>query len=420
MLLEARDPAEGRVSALLGGVREAWLTTRLGEYMPVTWMSYALDRALWGLDPFGYHLTSVLLHALAALSLYRLALLLMPAGLPWIEGAAALAALAFALHPLRVEPVAWASARGTVLGTLFALLAVVAYVAGARRWPRRALPARWLGLSLILYVVSLLARSTGAVVPAVLVLLDVYPLRRLGAGRGGLTATAVLPIWREKLWYAIPALASGVAALLARSWSGDPQRTIAAGAGPRGGRRALRAGLLPVEDRRALRAVPGVRAARGRRGALGAPPGRGRHHGRDHREPHAPAAPDPGGAGRLACWPGAPIARVRARSGQPGPPRRRPLQLCRRRPLDDPGRRRRDRALVGRLEAALEGRDRAGRRPDPDGAELPGARSRADRSRCGAIPPACGATRRPRPRHRPWRASTWPWSGSARGASPRR
>ena len=167
-------------------LRGAWATHLLGEYMPVTWTSYALDRALWDLDARGYHLTSRVLHAGAALAVYAVAWRLLGSA----RGeklddrgravAAAIAALAFGVHPLRAEPVGWVSARGTVLGGLLFVLAVLVYLTG---WERgRAggrVPGAWLAGVAGLFVASVLARATGLVLPALLLLLDIYPLRRI-------------------------------------------------------------------------------------------------------------------------------------------------------------------------------------------------------------------------------------------------
>src|SRR6185295_13649095 len=109
-----------------------------GEYMPITWMSYGLDRSLWGDASSGYHLTSLLLHAMTALAVMTLARHVLRHALDPREGlddsevwiGATVAALSFAVHPLRVEPVAWVSARGTVLGGLFLVLSVLAVAMG--------------------------------------------------------------------------------------------------------------------------------------------------------------------------------------------------------------------------------------------------------------------------------------------------
>src|SRR6185369_9475232 len=108
---------------------------------------------LWGDASSGYHVTSLLLHAMTALAVMALArhFLLHALGPEsgtqgsdlWIG--ATVAALSFAVHPLRVEPVAWVSARGTVLGGLFLVLSVLVYVMGWERGGAKTrIPTRWL------------------------------------------------------------------------------------------------------------------------------------------------------------------------------------------------------------------------------------------------------------------------------------
>jgi hypothetical protein len=204
-------------------LRYAWTSHLLGEFMPVTWMSYSLDRSLWDLHAPGYHLTNLLLHVLATLAVFALGRRLLGhalgadgPGRAAVDVGAAAAALLFAVHPLRVEPVAWVSARGTVLGGLLLVLSVLVYVAGWERGRKTGgVPSTWLAGSLVLFAASLLARATGLVLPAVLVVLDVYPLRRLGGQPGGQSGgqpggqpggwsgPAARRVWAEKAAFAV-------------------------------------------------------------------------------------------------------------------------------------------------------------------------------------------------------------------------
>ncbi len=188
-----------------------------GEYWcnywaPLTWLSLALDRAIWGLDPVGYHLTNVVLHALNAGMFLLLSLQLVRAHLAPGDSAgrddrrerfalvgSVLAALVFALHPLRVESVAWATERKDVLALFFGLPAVMAYVRYARsaaqraeRQPRFARAVLGFaaspryGVALLLFCLSLLSKQLLVTLPAILLILDWFPLRRLreaGAAR---------------------------------------------------------------------------------------------------------------------------------------------------------------------------------------------------------------------------------------------
>jgi protein O-mannosyl-transferase len=203
----------------------AWSGHLLGEFMPVTWMSYTLDRSLWGLHAPGYHLTSLILHVLAAVAVFALARTLLRHALgadapdrAAVDVGAATAALVFAVHPLRVEAVAWVSARGTVLGGLLLVLAVLAYLAGWNRGRANgSVPVAWLAVSMGFFVVSLLARATGLVLPAVLLVLDVYPLRRIGGESGGWWGPLARRAWGEKAAFAVIGALATPMGFLARS-----------------------------------------------------------------------------------------------------------------------------------------------------------------------------------------------------------
>jgi Tfp pilus assembly protein PilF len=186
-------------------LRWAWTNFLLGVYQPLAWMLLEVQYAIWELDPWGYHFVSLLLHALNAALLYLLTVRLIgrsePAlcsDQPWRSNAcAALAAVLFAVHPLRTEVIAWASCQPYLLCATFCLLSVLAYL---RAVPESTSPARrgWLVASMLFYAAALLCKAMAAALPAVLVVLDVYPLRRLGGGRGRWFGRAVRGVWYEK------------------------------------------------------------------------------------------------------------------------------------------------------------------------------------------------------------------------------
>ena len=166
-----------------------------GYYQPLTMMSLMIDAWLTGgegLDPFYYHLTSILLHAGTSVLVMLL--------LRGVVGGVAvpfLIAAVFALHPMQVESVAWISQRKTVLSTLLAVAGLLGYLRyGRMRRSGEAPRGRWLAASVLLYAASGLAKPTVLLLPVVLPLLDVYPLGRVPATapqRRGITLLEKLP-----------------------------------------------------------------------------------------------------------------------------------------------------------------------------------------------------------------------------------
>ena len=189
-------------------------TTLMSHWIPLTWLTLGLDYVVWGMNPVGYHLTSLLLHAATAVAFYAVARgLLTRAGVEAIAArwGAVAAALAFALHPLRVESVTWVTERRDVLSGLFFVLTILAYLRAcdAPEGGRR----RWLGFAVGLYVLALLSKAVVMTLPVVLVVLDVYPLRRLAASWRAWPTSAARAVWLEKIPFAVLALAGAVIAL---------------------------------------------------------------------------------------------------------------------------------------------------------------------------------------------------------------
>src|SRR5712692_5504982 len=125
----------------LGWIQLRWMwTTHLGHYIPLTWMTLGLDYLLWGMNPLGYHLTSLLLHAANAVVFFFIVRRLLTRALssPSERGyalavCAGVAALVFAIHPLRVESVAWVTERRDVLSGLLYLSAILIYLRASER-----------------------------------------------------------------------------------------------------------------------------------------------------------------------------------------------------------------------------------------------------------------------------------------------
>ncbi|MFI5344746.1 MAG: tetratricopeptide repeat protein [Elusimicrobiota bacterium] len=155
----------------------------LGQYVPLAGLSHAADQWVWGENAGGHHLTSLLWHAAAGLLWYGFWFrLLTRAGTAARREnaayAAAAASLLFCLHPLRVESVAWIAERRDVLCGFF-------YVAALRLYLESCLSSRgggrWRAGALACFGLSLLSKAAGVTLPAALLILDVYPLRRLSS-----------------------------------------------------------------------------------------------------------------------------------------------------------------------------------------------------------------------------------------------
>ena len=196
------------------GLTQLWwmLTSVDGVWIPLTWVTFGLDYVLWGMQPAGYHLTSLVLHALAGAIAYFVARRLLMAAAPApapraaLRFAAATAALLFAVHPLRAESVAWITERRDVLCGVFFLLAVLCYL----RWVDEG--GGWYWASLGAAAAALLAKPAAAPLPAVLLVLDAYPLGRLD----GWTTPAARRVWLEKAPFVALSAGAAVMAIVAQ------------------------------------------------------------------------------------------------------------------------------------------------------------------------------------------------------------
>ena len=172
----------------LGAEHLRWAFTAFhnGHYVPLTWLSHGVDYLLWEMDPRGYHAQNLLWHVLNSVLVFALAQDLIRRAAPGLlrqsrraNGAClAAGALFFALHPLRVESVAWVTERRDVLSAFFYLLTVLFYL----RWhDSRQQPSErwWPGACLAALTCSLMAKAWGITLPVALLILDVYPLGRL-------------------------------------------------------------------------------------------------------------------------------------------------------------------------------------------------------------------------------------------------
>jgi Tfp pilus assembly protein PilF len=199
----------------------AWTTGHLGVYQPLGWILLEAEYALWGLSPRGYHLTSLVLYIGVVIAFYALTVTVVERCRPEmgrddpgiVRACSCLAVALFAAHPLRVEVVAWVSCQSYIPCALFSLLAVLTYL----RAHDDGIPihrGRLIG-SFLLFAAALLSKAAALGLPVVLLVLDVYPLGRLGRDRW-LTLEA-RGVYREKVPFAILSAVFGALALWARA-----------------------------------------------------------------------------------------------------------------------------------------------------------------------------------------------------------
>ncbi len=199
-------------------------TTFPGHYQPLIWLTHVLDYQLWGMDPFGYHLGNIVFHAANTVLLYFLAIAFLQLKPDWqapgldlkFKLSCAAGALFFGLHPLRVESVAWITERRDVVSGFFYLLTLICYLKIFRKDGSRSTKmAAW---ALIFFLGSLMSKPWGITLPAILLILDVYPLRRFDAEKGWIRS--VLKLLWEKIPYIVMAAGFAFVAVIAQEeWS---------------------------------------------------------------------------------------------------------------------------------------------------------------------------------------------------------
>lgn len=178
----------------------AWAFTHIHSqnWHPLTTISHMLDCSLFGLDPGAHHLVNVVWHSVAALLLF--VLLQQMTGRIWPS---ALVAAVFAIHPLRVESVAWIAERKDVLSGVFFMLTLLAYF----HWTRKPSLGRYVTMS-ILFACGLMSKPMLVTTPLVLLLLDYWPLGRF-------KESAITKLIIEK----IPLFALSAGSIVATLWA---------------------------------------------------------------------------------------------------------------------------------------------------------------------------------------------------------
>jgi protein O-mannosyl-transferase len=205
-----------------------WIFTKCEyppRYMPLSQLGWQINYQLGGLNPLGYHLADLVFHAANCVLAFFLIQRLLRLAAKGDAGAgpdqpiwycSAAGAFLWAVHPLRVETVAWATNRVWVQALFFLILSVLCYL--RYQTPRTGKGrAGYYWLSILSFAVSLLSYPVGLTLVGALVVLDFYPLRRFKPGVAGLWDVAVRRVWLEKIPYALLSVAVLAVTLLLRA-----------------------------------------------------------------------------------------------------------------------------------------------------------------------------------------------------------
>jgi len=213
-------------------LRWAWQTYHLGVWQPLSWLLLGLQYEIGGMDAAVYHRASLVLHIINTVVFYVLAVVMARVAstqtrrvsLSGVHLCAAGVAMLFAVHPLRVEAVAWISCQPYLPAALLYMLAVLAYIWGYRPLPSAmgghpyATRWGWLTVVFVCYMTAVTSKAVAVTFPVVLLILDVYPLRRWG-GRNGWLSRAGFRVWMEKLPFLVLALLVSLWAAAAKDYS---------------------------------------------------------------------------------------------------------------------------------------------------------------------------------------------------------
>lgn len=203
----------------LAGLAWAFTTFHAANWHPLTWISHMIDCQLFGMNAGHQLMVNALIHVANTLLVFWFLLRTTEARWP-----SALVAALFAMHPLHVESVAWASERKDTISTFFGLLSLIAYV----RYAEAPSSRRYMWTATTL-AVGLLAKPMLVTWPFVMLLIDYWPLRRFHVARGAIrlgvprrreAATQLWPLLREKLPLVVLVTASAIMTLIAQSHGG--------------------------------------------------------------------------------------------------------------------------------------------------------------------------------------------------------
>ncbi len=205
-----------------------------GNWHPLTLLSHGLDYLIWGLNPMGHHLSSIMLHAINTFLLSLLVSFLIMGFKPDESSdagtagqlfrraviAGGITALLFGIHPVHVESVAWISERKDVLSTFFVLLAIISYGKYVVRHEAGNGSSSFYAASLVCFVLALMSKPMAVTLPVILVILDIYPLQRFSLKEGVRSQRRVLI---EKIPFFFLSMISAVVTVIAQESGGAIQ-----------------------------------------------------------------------------------------------------------------------------------------------------------------------------------------------------
>jgi protein O-mannosyl-transferase len=199
-------------------IQQMFATFRVSNYTPLERLSCAIDYQIWGFNPWGFHFTNIVFHCLNASLVFCLAWRLF--SISTDDGqpkryrftlACAISALAFSLHPLRIESVVWISERRDVLCLFWTLLSTLVYLE-ANLTPIQSIKrGRYHLLAFLFFILALLSKATAVILPIILLLLDIYPLKRIKHLKS--EASLIVKCVGEKFPYLMLSLVLGLVAI---------------------------------------------------------------------------------------------------------------------------------------------------------------------------------------------------------------
>ncbi|MDP4266138.1 MAG: tetratricopeptide repeat protein [Bacteroidota bacterium] len=190
----------------LTNLKNIFTSSYLGMYSPLTMVSYAIDYSIKGLNPHMFHLTNLILHLFNCMLVFLLFRVI--TGNLFISG---FVALLFGIHPLNVDGVSSISVRGSLLYSFFYLLSLIMYVC----YTSKGNKPKYLFISIFLFVLSGLSKSTAITLPFVLLLIDWYMQRKMDPG-----------VLIEKIQYLIFALIFGFLTIVFRQEAGHESNIL--------------------------------------------------------------------------------------------------------------------------------------------------------------------------------------------------